>query len=66
MTAVLAEQGVVLPLLDEETSLAAVNAPEQCVASGLPGIDRGPGATARCQRHPLPSPADRSSRSTRR
>ena len=36
MTAVLAEEAVVLPLLDADTSLAAVNAPEQCVASGPP------------------------------
>lgn len=36
MTAVLAEESVVLPLLDAQVSLAAVNAPEQCVASGPP------------------------------
>jgi acyl transferase domain-containing protein len=36
MTAVLADERVVVPLLDEEISLAAVNAPEQCVASGPP------------------------------
>jgi amino acid adenylation domain-containing protein len=36
MTAVMAEEAVVLPLLDSDTSLAAVNAPEQCVASGPP------------------------------
>lgn len=44
MTAVLAEESVVLPLLDDDTSLAAVNAPEQCVASGPPvsieGLER--------------------------
>jgi acyl transferase domain-containing protein len=37
MTAVMAEQEAVLPLLDPDTALAAVNAPEQCVASGPPG-----------------------------
>jgi non-ribosomal peptide synthase protein (TIGR01720 family) len=36
MTAVMSDASVVLPLLDPETSLAAVNAPEQCVASGPP------------------------------
>lgn len=36
MTAVLAEQDAVTPLLDGTISLAAVNAPEQCVASGPP------------------------------
>jgi phthiocerol/phenolphthiocerol synthesis type-I polyketide synthase E len=36
MTAVLADASVVLPRLDEQTSLAAVNAPLQCVASGPP------------------------------
>jgi acyl transferase domain-containing protein len=36
MTAVLAEEAIVLPLLDEQISLAAVNAVEQCVASGPP------------------------------
>lgn len=34
MTAVLAEEAAVCPFLDDETSLAAANAPEQCVASG--------------------------------
>ncbi len=37
MTAVLAEEAAILPLLNEDLSLAAVNAPEQCVASGPPG-----------------------------
>jgi acyl transferase domain-containing protein len=37
MTAILTDQAAVLPLLDTEVSLAAVNAPEQCVASGTPG-----------------------------
>lgn len=36
MTAVLAEEEAILPLLDDDLSLAAVNAPEQCVASGAP------------------------------
>ncbi len=36
MTAVMAEEAIVIPLLDGQTSLAAVNAPEQCVASGPP------------------------------
>ncbi len=36
MTAVLADEAAVNPLLDAEVSLAAVNAPEQCVASGPP------------------------------
>ncbi len=36
MTAILADEAAVTPLLDAQTSLAAVNAPEQCVASGLP------------------------------
>jgi non-ribosomal peptide synthase protein (TIGR01720 family) len=36
MTAILAGEAAVLPLLGDESSLAAVNAPEQCVASGSP------------------------------
>ncbi|MGD8487222.1 MAG: acyltransferase domain-containing protein, partial [Chloroflexota bacterium] len=37
MTAVSAEESAILPLLDEAVSLAAVNAPKQCVAAGPPG-----------------------------
>jgi non-ribosomal peptide synthase protein (TIGR01720 family) len=41
MTAILAEEESILPLLDDELSLAAVNAPTQCVASGAPeAVDR--------------------------
>ena len=36
MTAVVADETAVMPLLDEHTAVAAVNAPEQCVASGPP------------------------------
>ena len=36
MTAVMADEATVLPSLDPQTSLAAVNAPGQCVASGPP------------------------------
>ena len=36
-----------------QTSLAAVNAPEQCVASGPPDVDRGAGASARRQDVPF-------------
>ena len=36
MTAVLADEAAVAPFLDTETSLAAVNAEEQCVVSGRP------------------------------
>jgi len=36
MTAILADEADVVPLLDGQTSLAAVNAPEQIVASGQP------------------------------
>ena len=34
MIAIMGEPDAVRPLLDEQTSLAAINAPEQCVASG--------------------------------
>lgn len=36
MTAILAEEAAILPLLDDALSLAAANAPEQCVVSGTP------------------------------
>ncbi|MEZ4597800.1 MAG: acyltransferase domain-containing protein [Chloroflexota bacterium] len=46
MTAVMAEAAVVLPLLDEHVSLAAVNAPEQCRLRAV-GVGGRAGAGAR-------------------